>query len=209
MLCIGGSQIPFGWSFLSIARVPMAWSPGDVWTAELDLPLGVRFPFFFFRVFFSLRVFVFEFFFLLFLTFLFLFLFSLPLFQNTPKKSNNKKARVEYKYVILEEQDWTKHESADAEGIVSRQSISLFSLFPFLFFEGREREKNDSQKMTSSTKKKKKKCRSSSSTATRETRPPASSRTSPASSEGWRSSLGNREPTESCRSLRRTRRRPW
>ena len=156
MLCIGGSQIPFGWSFLSIARVPMAWSPGDVWTAELDLPLGVRFPFFFFRVFFSLRVFVFEFFFLLFLTFLFLFLFSLPLFQNTPKKSNNKKARVEYKYVILEEQDWTKHESADAEGIVSRQSISLFSLFPFLFFEGREREKNDSQKMTSSTKKKKK-----------------------------------------------------
>ena len=43
MLCIGGSQIPFGWSFLSIARVPMAWSPGDVWTAELDLPLGVRF----------------------------------------------------------------------------------------------------------------------------------------------------------------------
>lgn len=36
MLCIGGSQIPFGWSFLSIAKVPMAWSPGDVWTAEVS-----------------------------------------------------------------------------------------------------------------------------------------------------------------------------
>ncbi len=34
MLCIGGSQIPFGWSFLSIAKVPMTWSEGDVWTAE-------------------------------------------------------------------------------------------------------------------------------------------------------------------------------
>ena len=35
MLCIGGSQIPFGWSFLSIAKVPMAWNQGDVWTAEV------------------------------------------------------------------------------------------------------------------------------------------------------------------------------
>jgi hypothetical protein len=34
MLCIGGSQIPFGWSFLSIAKVPMQWSEGDVWTTE-------------------------------------------------------------------------------------------------------------------------------------------------------------------------------
>ena len=34
MLCIGGSQIPFGWSFLSIAKVPMTWSEGDIWTAE-------------------------------------------------------------------------------------------------------------------------------------------------------------------------------
>ena len=36
MLCIGGSQIPFGWSFLSIAKVPMAWNEGDVWTAEVS-----------------------------------------------------------------------------------------------------------------------------------------------------------------------------
>ena len=37
MLCIGGSQIPFGWSFLSIAKVPMEWKPGDVWTTEVCL----------------------------------------------------------------------------------------------------------------------------------------------------------------------------
>ena len=35
MLCIGGSQIPFGWSFLSIAKVPMTWSEGDIWTAQV------------------------------------------------------------------------------------------------------------------------------------------------------------------------------
>ena len=35
MLCIGGSQIPFGWSFLSIAKVPMTWTEGDVWQAEV------------------------------------------------------------------------------------------------------------------------------------------------------------------------------
>ena len=35
MLCIGGSQIPFGWSFLSIAKVPMVWTEGDIWTAEV------------------------------------------------------------------------------------------------------------------------------------------------------------------------------
>ena len=35
MLCIGGSQIPFGWSFLSIAKVPMVWNQGDIWTAEV------------------------------------------------------------------------------------------------------------------------------------------------------------------------------
>lgn len=35
MLCIGGSQIPFGWSFLSIAKVPMVWTQGDIWTAEV------------------------------------------------------------------------------------------------------------------------------------------------------------------------------
>eukprot|EP00877_Chromochloris_zofingiensis_P003243 jgi/Chrzof1/1291/Cz10g01130.t1 len=34
MLCIGGSQIPFGWSFLSIAKVPMTWNQGDIWTCE-------------------------------------------------------------------------------------------------------------------------------------------------------------------------------
>ena len=36
MLCVGGSQIPFGWSFLSIAKVPMTWNQGDVWTCEVS-----------------------------------------------------------------------------------------------------------------------------------------------------------------------------
>lgn len=67
MLCIGGSQIPFGWSFLSIAKVPMTWLQGDVWQAEVLLPAGQR---------------------------------------------------MEYKYVVLEEQDWTKLENEDAEGLV-------------------------------------------------------------------------------------------
>lgn len=67
MLCIGGSQIPFGWSFLSIAKVPMAWNNGDVWTCEVELQAGQR---------------------------------------------------IEYKYVILEEQDWTKLENDDAQGLV-------------------------------------------------------------------------------------------
>ena len=35
MLCVGGSQIPFGWSFLSIAKVPMTWNQGDIWTCEV------------------------------------------------------------------------------------------------------------------------------------------------------------------------------
>ena len=35
MLCIGGSQIPMGWSFLSISRVPMTWNSGDIWTVEV------------------------------------------------------------------------------------------------------------------------------------------------------------------------------
>lgn len=40
MLCIGGSQIPFGWSFLSISKVPMTWNQGDVWTCEVCFLLG-------------------------------------------------------------------------------------------------------------------------------------------------------------------------
>lgn len=36
MLCIGGSQIPLGWSFLSISKVPMTWNSGDVWTCEVS-----------------------------------------------------------------------------------------------------------------------------------------------------------------------------
>jgi hypothetical protein len=68
MLCIGGSAIPFGWSFLSIAKVPMAWTAGDVWAVTVELPAG---------------------------------------------------ARVEYKYVILEEQDWTQQVNAAAEGRVA------------------------------------------------------------------------------------------
>jgi hypothetical protein len=35
ILCIGGSQIPMGWSFLSIAKVPMTWNSGDIWTCEV------------------------------------------------------------------------------------------------------------------------------------------------------------------------------
>ncbi|KAK9806446.1 hypothetical protein WJX73_007867 [Symbiochloris irregularis] len=68
MLCIGGSQIPFGWSFLSIAKVPMIWTEGDIWQAEFELPA---------------------------------------------------RSKIEYKYVILEQQDWTKQESEDAEGVVT------------------------------------------------------------------------------------------
>mmetsp|Transcript_37038 Transcript_37038/g.93402 ORF Transcript_37038/g.93402 Transcript_37038/m.93402 type:complete len:293 (+) Transcript_37038:28-906(+) len=67
MLCIGGSQIPLGWSFLSIAKVPMTWNSGDIWTTEVELQAGQR---------------------------------------------------IEYKYVILEEQDWTKLENEDAQGLV-------------------------------------------------------------------------------------------
>jgi hypothetical protein len=40
MLCVGGSQIPFGWSFLSIAKVPMTWNQGDVWTCEVSRGQG-------------------------------------------------------------------------------------------------------------------------------------------------------------------------
>lgn len=68
MLCIGGSNIPFGWSFLSIAKVPMSWTEGDIWVTEVDVPAGTR---------------------------------------------------LEYKYVILEEQDWTKQENDDVEGVVT------------------------------------------------------------------------------------------
>ncbi len=35
VLCIGGSQLPFGWSFLSIAKFPLAWNPGDLWSTEV------------------------------------------------------------------------------------------------------------------------------------------------------------------------------
>lgn len=45
MLCIGGSQLPFGWSFLSIAKVPLAWNPGDTWTTEVDLSACSLSPF--------------------------------------------------------------------------------------------------------------------------------------------------------------------
>lgn len=44
MLCIGGSQIPFGWSFLSIAKVPMVWNQGDIWTAEVHLVADTSVP---------------------------------------------------------------------------------------------------------------------------------------------------------------------
>jgi hypothetical protein len=35
MLCVGGDKLPFGWSFMSIAHVPMTWNPGDFWTVEV------------------------------------------------------------------------------------------------------------------------------------------------------------------------------
>lgn len=41
MLCVGGSQYPFGWSFVSIAKAPMTWNPRDIWTAEVCGSMGV------------------------------------------------------------------------------------------------------------------------------------------------------------------------
>lgn len=67
MLCVGGSAIPFGWSFLSIAKVPMSWQPVDIWTVDVELPAGTR---------------------------------------------------LEYKYVILEEQNWTQQVNEASEGRV-------------------------------------------------------------------------------------------
>ena len=67
MLCVGGSAIPLGWSFLSIAKVPMSWEPQDHWVVEFELAAG---------------------------------------------------SVLEYKYVILEEQDWTQQRSAATEGEV-------------------------------------------------------------------------------------------
>lgn len=67
MLCVGGSTIPLGWSFLSIAKVPMSWTPDDIWMVDMELPAGTR---------------------------------------------------IEYKYVILEEQDWTQQVNQSSEGKV-------------------------------------------------------------------------------------------
>ncbi|KFM28251.1 hypothetical protein F751_1530 [Auxenochlorella protothecoides] len=65
MLCVAGSAIPFGWSFLSIAKVPMSWAPDDLWGVEVELLPGTK---------------------------------------------------LDYKYVILEEQDWTQQVNEAAEG---------------------------------------------------------------------------------------------
>jgi len=70
MLCVAGSKLPLGWSFISISKVPMTWNSGDVWTCEVELQAGQY---------------------------------------------------VEYKYVILEEQDWTKLENYEAQGLVDIQ----------------------------------------------------------------------------------------
>ena len=67
MLCVAGSAIPFGWSFLSIANVPMTWAPADIWTVEVELPAG---------------------------------------------------SHLDYKYVVLEEQHWTRQVNSAAEGRV-------------------------------------------------------------------------------------------
>eukprot|EP00798_Chlamydomonas_sp_ICE-L_P014691 gene14691-20730_t len=66
ILCIGGSQIPMGWSFLSISQVPMTWNSNDIWTVEVNLQAGQR---------------------------------------------------IAYTYVILEEQDWTKVEDQEGQGL--------------------------------------------------------------------------------------------
>lgn len=63
ILCIGGSHIPLGWSFLSIAKVPMTWNTGDIWTCEIELAAGQR---------------------------------------------------IEHKYTILEQQDWTRIETDES-----------------------------------------------------------------------------------------------
>ncbi|PNH10579.1 hypothetical protein TSOC_002667 [Tetrabaena socialis] len=55
------------WSFLSIAKAPLAWSPGDKWSCEVDLVAGQR---------------------------------------------------IEYKYVVLEEQEWTNLADKFAQGYV-------------------------------------------------------------------------------------------
>lgn len=39
MLCVGGDKLPFGWSFMSIAHVPMTWNPGDIWSVEVRAKL--------------------------------------------------------------------------------------------------------------------------------------------------------------------------
>lgn len=65
MLCVAGSAIPFGWSFLSIAKVPMSWAPDDLWGVEVELPPGTK---------------------------------------------------LDYKYVILEEQDWTQQVGSAGAG---------------------------------------------------------------------------------------------
>ncbi|GFR41722.1 hypothetical protein Agub_g2473 [Astrephomene gubernaculifera] len=67
ILCIGGSQLPLGWSFLSIAKMPMAWNPDDKWTCEVEFAAGQR---------------------------------------------------IEYKYVVLEEQEWTNLADKYAQGYV-------------------------------------------------------------------------------------------
>lgn len=42
LLCMGGSQFPFGWSFVSIAKLPMTWNPRDRWTAEARHAILIR-----------------------------------------------------------------------------------------------------------------------------------------------------------------------
>lgn len=79
--------MPFGWSFLSIARVPMIWSPGDIWTAEV---------------------------------WLFVLAIMLVLaYHHHLQVELRAGTKMEYKYVILEEQDWTKQENIDSEGEVT------------------------------------------------------------------------------------------
>lgn len=91
MLCVAGSAIPFGWSFLSIAKVPMSWAPDDLWGVEVELLPGTK---------------------------------------------------LDYKYVILEEQDWTQqvgrslgfrgrcHASAGAPAWIAHSGSALVSQEP-------------------------------------------------------------------------------
>ena len=126
MLAIAGSMAPLGWSFLSIARNPLRWKEGDYWNIEVrhmracvracvrasrrrafdptqafppsDASSSARIacpphpPI----LYVCLRFF----------------------FPRRTQLDFPVGARVEYKYVVLEDQDWTKQADEESEGLV-------------------------------------------------------------------------------------------